>query len=140
MKISAKGRYALRLMIDVAEQSSGTPVKVREIAGRQNIPEKYCEQIVSALSRGGLLTSVRGAQGGYLLNGEPKEITAGDILRITEGDLDFGGEVTSSMSRGETATEMLFEKLNTALSEVLDNTTLEDLLSWQPGAGDDYII
>lgn len=90
MMISTKGRYALRIMADVAQHDGEMPVSVREIAQRQDISGKYMEQIISVLTRSGLLRSVRGAQGGYHLAKRPADITVGMILRATEGDLAPG--------------------------------------------------
>lgn len=87
MKISTKGRYALRLMLDIALNSGGKAVSLRDVARRQEISDKYLEQIVTPLSRAGLVRSVRGAGGGYLLTREPKDYTVGEILRPLEGDL-----------------------------------------------------
>ena len=81
MKISTKGRYALRVMIDIAIHSNGRCVSIKEIAGRQEISEKYLEQIFTVLSRSGLLRSTRGAQGGYTLTRDPEDYTVGMILR-----------------------------------------------------------
>lgn len=72
MKISTKGRYALRLMIDLAENSSGNPVSLKDVAKRQGISDKYLEQIISVLNKAGYVRSVRGAQGGYLLKSDPE--------------------------------------------------------------------
>ena len=87
MKISTKGRYALRLMIDLAENSSGNPVSLKDVAKRQGISDKYLEQIISVLNKAGYVKSVRGPQGGYSLQRRPEEYTVGMILRLTEGDL-----------------------------------------------------
>lgn len=87
MKISTKGRYALRLMLDIAEQPEGKPVSIREISGRQNISDKYLEQIISVLNNAGFVRSIRGPQGGYVLRNEPDKYTVGMILRLTEGTL-----------------------------------------------------
>ena len=87
MKISTKGRYALRLMIDLAMNSNGKPVSLKDVAQRQEISDKYLEQIISILHKAGYVRSVRGAQGGYLLRKEPEEYTVGMILRLTEGSL-----------------------------------------------------
>ena len=86
MKISTKGRYALRLMLDIALNSHGAAVPLRDVAQRQEISDKYLEQIVTQLSRAGLVRSVRGAGGGYLLTREPEEYTVGEILRVLEGN------------------------------------------------------
>ncbi len=94
MKISTKGRYALRLMLDVALHSHGAAVPLRDVAQRQEISDKYLEQIVTQLSRAGLVRSVRGAGGGYLLTREPEEYTVGEILRVLEGNL--AGELCGS--------------------------------------------
>ena len=90
MKISTKGRYALRLMLDIALNSHGAAVPLRDVAQRQEISDKYLEQIVTQLSRAGLVRSVRGAGGGYLLTREPEEYTVGEILRVLEGNLAPG--------------------------------------------------
>ena len=87
MRISTKGRYALRLMLDLAENSGGQPVRLRDAAQRQGISEKYLEQIISVLHKAGYVRSVRGPQGGYLLRESPEKYTAGMILRLTEGSL-----------------------------------------------------
>ena len=85
MKITTRGRYALNLMLDMVTNSDGSPIKLRDIAERQNISDKYLEQIVATLNKAGLIRSVRGAQGGYLLVRKPEEYTVGEILRVTEG-------------------------------------------------------
>ena len=87
MKISTKGRYALRLMLDIVQHNDGEPVRVKDIAARQEISVKYLEQIVSILVRAGYLKSIRGPQGGYRLMRQPGEYTVGSILRLTEGSL-----------------------------------------------------
>ena len=87
MKISTKGRYALRLMLDLALNSNGTAVPLKEAAERQGISDKYLEQIVTQLSRASLVRSVRGAGGGYLLTRTPEGYTVGEILRVLEGSL-----------------------------------------------------
>ena len=87
MKISTKGRYALRLMLDLAIHSEGSAVPLRDVAQRQEISDKYLEQIVTQLSRAGLVRSVRGAGGGYLLTRTPEGYTVGEILRVLEGSL-----------------------------------------------------
>ena len=87
MKISTKGRYALRLMLDLAMNDTGAPISLKDVAKRQDISDKYLEQIISVLNRAGFVKSVRGAQGGYLLKKEPQEYTVGMILRLTEGSL-----------------------------------------------------
>ena len=87
MKISTKGRYALRLMLDLALNNSGKPVRIRDVSERQNISDKYLEQIISVLNKARFVRSIRGPQGGYLLTRRPEEYTVGMILRLTEGTL-----------------------------------------------------
>ena len=84
MKISTKGRYALRLMLDLALNNTGEAVSLKDIARRQDISDKYLEQIISILNKAGYVRSIRGAQGGYMLRRPPKEYTVGMILRLTE--------------------------------------------------------
>ena len=87
MKISTKGRYALRLLVDLAEYNTGENISLKDIAARQEISFKYLEQIITMLNRAGLVRSVRGPQGGYRLAKRPEEYTVGEILRLTEGSL-----------------------------------------------------
>ena len=131
MMISTKGRYALRIMIDLAQHDSDIPVSVREIADRQEISGKYMEQIIGVLVRVGLLRSVRGAQGGYHLSRPAKEITVGMILRATEGDLAPAECVRSDVPcgrTGECSTRLVFEKVYSAINDVIDNVTLDELV------------
>ncbi len=135
MKISTKGRYALRLMLDLAAEGEGCPVALRDVAKRQDISEKYLEQLVSPLTRAGLLKSVRGAAGGYLLTREPKDYTAGEILRTQEGslapvDCALPGHPCERMDACPTAP--LWRKLAQAVDNVVDSVTLQDLLDQQP--------
>lgn len=137
MKISTKGRYALRIMIDLAMNAGENPVRVKDIASRQNISEKYLEQIISMFNKAGYVKSIRGAQGGYLLTKEPGEYTAGMILRLAEGSIapvscvDVDAE--SCEKKGACVSAMLWQKMNDAVNEVVDNTTLQDLVDWQNG-------
>ena len=131
MMISTKGRYALRIMIDLAQHDSDTPVSVREIADRQEISGKYMEQIIGVLVRVGLLRSVRGAQGGYHLSRPAQAITVGLILRATEGDLAPAECVRSDVPcgrTGECSTRLVFEKVYSAINDVIDNVTLDELV------------
>ena len=144
MKISTKGRYAVRVMLDLAVHNTGECIKVKEIATRQDISEKYLEQIISILNKAGCVRSIRGPQGGYMLNREPKEYTVGMILRLTEGSLapvaclDY--EPNDCERRNECVTLILWEKLNDAIKSVVDNITLQDLVQWQMEKSDNYII
>ena len=130
--ISTRGRYALRIMADIALHDGETPVSVREISARQEISGKYMEQIVQALVRDGLLASVRGAQGGYHLTCPPQEIPVGRILRATEGDLapsqclSAGSE--GCVRSGVCPSQHVFSKIYRAVNEVIDTMMLSELL------------
>ena len=144
MKISTKGRYALRLMLDIAAHDSGEPVRIKEIASRQEISAKYLEQIVAILSKAGYVKSIRGPQGGYCLTRKPEEYSLGDILRLTEGSLApvecLEGESNQCPRAGDCITLLFWKKLDKAIREVTEGYTLEDLLTWQNQAGNNYII
>ena len=88
MKLSTKGRYGLRAMIDLARYSEKEPVSIGSVAARQEISERYLEQLVALLKKAGLVKSIRGASGGYVLAKKPSEISVGDILRALEGSLE----------------------------------------------------
>ena len=132
MMISTKGRYALRIMVDLAQHDGETPVSVREIARRQDISGKYMEQIISVLTRAGLLRSVRGALGGYHLAKTPQEITVGMILRATEGDLAPAECVAHGAQHcnrsGACPSRAVFEKVYSAINDVIDRVQLCELL------------
>ena len=144
MKISTKGRYALRLMLDLALNDTGEPVRIKDISIRQEISDKYLEQIVSVLNKAGFVKSIRGPQGGYRLTKKPEEYTVGAILRLTEGSLAPVSCLEDENNRCERqkqcATLILWEKINEAVSGVVDNVTLADLVEWQQERADFYII
>lgn len=144
MKISTKGRYALRLMLDLATYNTGEPVSIKDIAKRQQISEKYLEQIIAVLNKAGFVRSIRGAQGGYVLKKDPKEYTVGMILRQTEGDLSpvscIGDEGTPCERKGTCVTVRIYEKINDAVNGVVDHITLSDLLEWQGDMAGEYSI
>jgi len=135
MKISTKGRYALRLMLDIALNDAKTPVRIKDIAERQQISDKYLEQIVSSLNKAGVVKSLRGPQGGYRLTKKPEEYTVGMILRLIEGSLApvacLDDDINNCTRADRCPTLILWEKLYDAISEVVDNITLADLISWQ---------
>lgn len=144
MKISTKGRYALRMMLDLAQNQGKRPVPIKEISARQNISDKYLEQIIAVLNKAGYVKSVRGPQGGYLLAKMPKEYTVGMILRLTEGSLapveclEF--EENTCSRKNECVTLKVWEKIDRAVKDVVDNITLEDLVSWGMDLSDYYSI
>ena len=133
MKISTKGRYALRLMLDLALSDPGVPVPLRDVAQRQDISDKYLEQIVTQLSRAGLVRSVRGAGGGYLLTREPEEYTVGEILRVLEGNLApvscaDSDDVCRCSRADRCVTVEVWRDIQAAVSGVVDNLTLAELV------------
>lgn len=135
MKISTKGRYAVRVMLDLAANDTGEYIKVKNIAERQDLSEKYLEQIISILNKAGFVRSVRGAQGGYRLTRAPKDYTVGMILRLTEGSLSpvacLDGE-TNECERCDTCdTLAVWKELQQAINNVVDNVTIQDLLDRQ---------
>lgn len=144
MKISTKGRYALRLMLDLAIYNTGEPISLKDVARRQQISEKYLEQIISMLNKAGFVRSVRGAQGGYMLKKAPAEYTVGMILRLTEGDLApvscVGEDSIECGRRDECVTVRIWQQLNSAINGVVDGITLEDMMGWQQEKADQYII
>lgn len=144
MKISTKGRYALRLMLDIASHGEETPVRIRDTASRQEISVKYLEQIVSVLVKAGYLKSIRGPQGGYQLMYPASEYTVGDILRITEGSLApvdcLEGDRNGCERADGCVTLRLWKELKDAINGVVDKYTLQDLLDWHTELGNNYII
>lgn len=132
MKISTKGRYAVRVMLDLALNNTGECIKVKDIAARQGISGKYLEQIIAVLNKAGYVKSVRGAQGGYHLTREPKEYTVGMILRLTEGSLapvTCLEEEAGECERCDTCETLeVWRKLYVAVNDVVDSVTLEDLV------------
>ena len=132
MKISTKGRYALRLMTDLAAYDQDGYVSLKDDAERQKITPKYLEQIAGMLAKAGLLHSGRGAQGGYRLAREPKAYTVGEILRLTEGNLAPVACVAGAENRcelcGECSTLYFWAGLYARVYEYLDRYTLADLL------------
>lgn len=132
MMISTRGRYALRVMIDLAENSDGTYMAMKEVAQRQDISLKYLERILPVLVDGGLVEGLRGKGGGYRLTREPEEYPIGEILRLTEGDLapvaclEKGARPCDRA--GSCRTLPLWKELNARVNDFLDSKTLADLI------------
>ena len=144
MKISTKGRYALRLMMDLAENNTGSPISPKDGAKRQDISVKYPVQIISILNKAGYVRSVRGAQGGYMLKMEPQNYTVGMILRQTEGSLApvaciEDDEIVCDRQQ-QCVTSIVYKKINDAISGLVDNITLQDLVDWQNEKNGNYVI
>ncbi|MCI8893050.1 MAG: RrF2 family transcriptional regulator [Lachnospiraceae bacterium] len=144
MKISTKGRYALRLMLDLAQHECKEPVRLRDIAARQEISLKYLEQIISVLQKAGYVKSIRGPQGGYQLMQAPGAYILGDILRLIEGDLApvacLERGAAPCERQGSCVTLRLWRELNAAICGVLDRYTLQDLMEWSGEGTLDYVI
>ncbi len=133
MKISTKGRYSLRLLLDLAEHKDKGFIPLKDIAERQDISKKYLEQIVALLNGAGILRTNRGFQGGYMLAKTPDQYTVGQILRITEGGFCpiacLEDEPNQCPRKDFCKTLPMWEGLNTLISGYLDSITLQDLLS-----------
>ena len=135
MKISAKSRYALRLMLALAMVEPGSNLSVKTVAEDQDISEKYLEQIIPVLVRSGLVRSVRGAKGGYHLMKSPEDITVGTILRTVEGSIApvscLDDEVNQCARCNACVTLDLWAQVDQAISNVVDHVTLADLVDKQ---------
>ena len=131
-------------MLDIVQHNDGEPVRVKDIAARQEISVKYLEQIVSILVRAGYLKSIRGPQGGYRLMRQPGEYTVGSILRLTEGSLApvecLDSEINDCPRSETCVTLRLWKELDQAIKGVVDQYTLEDLTDWSEEAGNNFVI
>ena len=143
MKISTKGRYALRMMVDLALHQADGVVALKDIAARQNISKKYLEQIVPLLNKADLLRTNRGYQGGYSLSKPPEKYTVGEILRVTEGSLApvdcLSHEENICTKRADCPTLPVWEGLYKTINRYLDGITLRDIIE-QTSSGNDYVI
>ena len=131
MKISTRGRYALRVMIDLAINDNGKYISLTDIANRQGISNKYLEQIISMLNKAGYLKTARGNNGGYRLSKNPNEYMVGDILRATEGDLlvvECIGEDGKCERKENCKTFEFWKGLDKVIETYIDGKTLEDLM------------
>lgn len=132
MKLSTKGRYALRLMLDIALQPGEEPVSLRDAAQRQDISVKYLEQLAPSLTRAGLLRSIRGSSGGYLLTREPAAYTVGEILRAAEGELvpvECSRDGSCCRRADRCVTVEVWRDISQAIDAVVDRWTLGDLVT-----------
>lgn len=136
MMISTKGRYALRVMLDLGTQTPEEYISLKAISDRQGISMKYLEAIVSGLCKAGMVDSLRGKSGGYRLNKPAAEYSVGDILRVAEGELSASncmGDEGGCERSGCCLTMPLWSRLDRIVSEYLDSVNLEDLLSGKLG-------
>ena len=137
MLVSTKGRYALRMILQLAE-NPGKPVRIKEVASCQDISPKYLEQIMIVLKSSGFVDSMRGPRGGYTLAKDPAEITVGSIIRAMEGNLSIECVVSggASCDRSPTCkTHMLWNMIDKAVSDIVDTVTLKDMVEWGPDGG-----
>ena len=144
MKISTKGRYALRMVIDLSVHQQEGYVSLKDIANRQNISKKYLEQIVPMLNKSGILKTNRGNRGGYMLNKLPSELTVKDVLIATEGSLApvacLEDEVNTCERAESCVTLGVWKKIYKAVNDVVDNITLQDLVDDSKAIEGDYVI
>lgn len=133
MKLSTKGRYGLRAMIDLADYSEEMPQSIASIAARQSISDSYLEQLMAKLKKAGLITSIRGSQGGYVLAKPGTEISVGDILRALEGDLSpvkcmgLKGDQACSGS-GNCVTKYVWKRIDDSIQNAVDSIYLNELV------------
>lgn len=133
MKISTKGRYGLRALIDLAQYSEIEPVSINSIATRQGISERYLEQLMTLMKKAGLIKSIRGASGGYVLAKEMAEISVGDVLRALEGNLQpvecaAFSEEDSCEASGACVTKYVWQRINESINKTVDEISLKQLV------------
>ncbi|MCX8118484.1 MAG: Rrf2 family transcriptional regulator [Desulfobacterota bacterium] len=133
MRLSTKSRYGVRAIFDIAYHSDGLETQVKDISRREGISPRYIEQIFQKLKKGGIISSKRGPSGGYFLKKKPEEITIGDIIRITEGEINPVACVDPEDSSrpckrsGECITEIIWKGAGDRLKEYFDSITIQDL-------------
>ncbi len=144
MKISTKGRYALRMLVDICAHEADGFISLKEISDRQNISKKYLEQIVPLLTRNGILRTNRGNKGGYALAKDKDSITVGEVLRATEGSLApvacLECEVNDCPRAASCDTLFVWEGLQKVISGYLDGITIANISERSLGSGGDYCI
>jgi len=130
MKVSTKGRYGLRAMVDMAINSVGDHVSIKSIAERQDVSENYLEQVFSSLRKANLVKSVKGFKGGYLLSKNPSEITVGEVVRALEGDIDIvdnNEQPNDGNNLENIISKVVWSKINQVINNTIDSITLEAL-------------
>ena len=145
MKVSTKGRYALRMLLDLAEHKDEGFISLKEIAERQSISKQYLEQIVSLLNTSNILRANRGKQGGYMLAKAPSQITVGQVLHITEGSLSPVACLEDDVNQCDRAdfckTLPMWKGLNKVIADYLDSVNLQSILDhYQEQGSDSYVI
>lgn len=124
MKISTKGRYGLTIVVVLGTKYGEGPIPLRQIAEEQSLSEAYLEQLIPPLRNNGIVKSVRGAYGGYMLAKPPAEITSGDVIRVLEGPIQF----VEGLEDADMPQRELWKRIAEAVRDVLDTTTIEDLM------------
>ena len=145
MKISTKGRYALRMLLDLAEHKNDGYIALKDIDARQNISKKYLEQIIPVLNKSDILNANRGYQGGYKLAKSPEKYTVGDILRLTEGSIApvacLDHNPIECDRCDDCITLPIWKGLHKVISDYLDSVTLQDILDNKKELyANDYVI
>lgn len=128
MRVSSRGRYGLKAMADLALRYGPEYIPLKDIAQRQNIPLKYLEQIFGTLNKGGLLQSIKGAQGGYQLSNRPANIKVLQILRLLEGDITESNTLSDFTDIEFSISQIVYKKVDDVLLNTLDKITLEDIV------------
>ncbi len=130
MKLSTKGRYGVKAMVDLAIHYGGDPVSIKSISERQNISEYYLEQLFSPLRKANLIKSVRGAQGGYILSKSPQDTTIAEIMEVLEGPIEISNCLDDKSCNNVDccATRLLWAKIKNSIDSVTKSTTLQDIL------------
>lgn len=130
MKLSTKGRYGVKAMVDLAIHYGEAPISIKSISQRQNISEYYLEQLFSSLRKAKLIKSIRGAQGGYVLNKLPEEITISNIMDVLEGPIEISDCVDGVICHNVDccATRLLWQKIKNSIDEVTNSVTLKDIV------------
>jgi Rrf2 family cysteine metabolism transcriptional repressor len=131
MKLSTKGRYGVKAMVDLAINYGDEPVSIKSISERQNVSEYYLEQLFSPLRKANLVKSIRGAQGGYVLSRPPEEITVSDIMEVLEGPVEISDCIDdgSCSNIDCCATRLLWVRIKDSIDSVLKSTTLSDMVT-----------
>lgn len=130
MRLSTKGRYGLRAMVDLATYSEGGPIPIKNIAERQDISDAYLEQVFSSLRKSGLIKSIKGPQGGYMLGDKTGNITVGQVLRVLEGELSIIDQEKEEIPKNSIEYcihKNVWSKINGKIYEIVESLTLEDL-------------
>ena len=130
MKLSTKGRYGVKAMVDLAIHYGDAPVSIKTISNRQSISEYYLEQLFSPLRKAKLITSIRGAQGGYVLGREPKDITVADVINVVEGPVEISSCINNDdcTNSDGCVTRLLWEKIKKSIDEVMTSISLQDMV------------